>query len=42
VTTRKAIDTVIATRFIESGFELLHGDRHFDPFVRYLGLRTVV
>jgi predicted nucleic acid-binding protein len=41
VTTRKIIDTVIATRCIESGYELLHSDRDFDPFVRYLGLRVV-
>jgi predicted nucleic acid-binding protein len=38
VTVRKTIDTVIATRCIESGYDLLHDDRDFDPFVRYLGL----
>ena len=38
---RKTIDTVIATRCIESGFELLHSDRDFEPFARYLGLRVV-
>lgn len=42
VTVRKTIDTVIATRCIESGFELLHNDRDFDPFVQHLGLRVVV
>lgn len=42
VTVRKTIDTVIATRCIESGFRLLHSDRDFDPFVKHLGLRTVV
>jgi predicted nucleic acid-binding protein len=42
VTIRKTIDTLIATRCIESGFELLHDDRDFDPFVKYLGLRIVV
>jgi predicted nucleic acid-binding protein len=40
VTVRKTIDTVIATRCIESGYELLHNDRDFDPFARYLGLRV--
>ena len=38
---RKTIDTVIATRCIESGYELLHNDRDFDPFARRLGLRVV-
>ena len=42
VTLRKTIDTVIATRCIEDGYDLLHADRGFDPFVKYLGLRTVV
>lgn len=42
VTVRKTIDTVIATRCIESGYELLHEDRDFDPFVRHLGLRVVI
>lgn len=41
VTGRKTIDTVIATRCIESGYELLHSDRDFDPFVEHLGLRVV-
>jgi predicted nucleic acid-binding protein len=42
VTIRKTIDTVIATRCIESGYELLHNDRDFDPFVKHLGLRVVL
>lgn len=42
VTVRKTIDTVIATFCIESGYELLHNDRDFDPFARHLGLRVVV
>lgn len=42
VTVRKTIDTVIATRCIESGYELLHNDRDFDPFAAHLGLRVVV
>ena len=41
VTVRKTIDTVIATRCIESGYQLLYSDKNFDPFVRYLGLQTV-
>jgi predicted nucleic acid-binding protein len=40
VTVRKTIDTVIATRCIESGYELLHSDRDFEPFVQHLGLRV--
>jgi predicted nucleic acid-binding protein len=40
ITVRKTIDTVIATRCIESGYELLHSDRDFEPFARYLGLRV--
>ncbi len=42
VTVRKTIDTVIATRCIESGFTLLHADRDFDPFVTHLGLCSVL
>jgi len=41
VTVRKTIDTVIATRCIESGYNLLHSDRDFDPFAKHLGLRVV-
>jgi predicted nucleic acid-binding protein len=41
VTGRKTIDTMIATRCIESGFELLHSDIEFDAFAAYLGLRVV-
>ena len=40
-TVRKTIDTVIATRCIESGYDLLHDDRDFDPFAKHLGLRVV-
>ena len=42
VTIRKTIDTVIATRCIVSGYELLHNDRDFDPFEKHLGLRCVI
>lgn len=41
VTVRKTIDTLIATRCIESGIALLHSDRDFDPFREHLGLQTV-
>ncbi len=41
ITVRKTIDTVIATRCIESGHDLLHNDRDFEPFARHLGLRVV-
>ena len=41
VTVRKTIDTVIATRCIESGYDLLHNDRDLDPFAVHLGLRVV-
>jgi predicted nucleic acid-binding protein len=37
VTVRKTIDTVIATRYIESGYQLLHHDRDFDPFAKHWG-----
>ena len=42
VTVRKTIDTIIATRCIEDGYDLLHNDRDFDPFAKHLGLRVVV
>jgi len=38
ITVRKTIDTLIATRCIESGHSLLYSDRDFDPFVEHLGL----
>ena len=38
VTLRKTIDTLIATRCIESGYALLFSDRDFEPFVEHLGL----
>lgn len=41
ITVSKTIDTVIATRCIFDGLELLHCDRDFDPFERHLGLRCV-
>ena len=41
ITVRKTIDSLIATRCIESGYHLLHDDRDFDPFAQHLGLRVV-
>jgi predicted nucleic acid-binding protein len=41
VTVRKTIDTFIATRCIEGGYDLLHSDRDFEPFAQHLGLRVV-
>ena len=42
VTVRKTIDTLIATRCIVGGYDLLHNDRDFEPFVKHLGLRVVL
>jgi predicted nucleic acid-binding protein len=41
ITVRKTIDTLIATRCIIDGHELLYSDRDFDPFVEHLGLGVV-
>lgn len=41
ITARKTMDTLIATRCIESGYDLLHDDKDFQPFVEHLGLRVV-
>ena len=42
VTIRQTIDTIIATRCISDGLSLLYRDKDFDPFVRYLGLRSAM
>ena len=42
VTIRKTIDTLIATRCIESEYSLLFSDRDFEPFVEHLGLRSAI
>ncbi|NMG74396.1 type II toxin-antitoxin system VapC family toxin [Aromatoleum diolicum] len=42
ITVRKTIDTVIATRCIESDYALLFSDRDFEPFVQHLGLRSAL
>lgn len=41
ITVRKTIDTVIATRCIESRYTLLHNDRDFDAFAKHLGLKVL-
>jgi len=41
ITVRKTIDTIIATRCIVGGYKLLHSDRDFDAFEKYLGLKCV-
>lgn len=41
ITIRKTIDTLIATRCIMDAIPLLHDDRDFDAFERYLGLSVV-
>lgn len=41
ITVRKTIDTIIATRCIASGYDLLHSDSDFDPFEEHLGLRAI-
>jgi predicted nucleic acid-binding protein len=40
VTIRKTIDTFIATFCIENNFTLLHNDKDFEPFVKYLKLKV--
>lgn len=42
VTIRKTIDSLIATRCIESDYSLLFSDRDFEPFVQHLGLRSAL
>ncbi len=40
VTVRKTIDTMIATFCIENNLILLHNDKDFDPFSKYLKLKV--
>ena len=40
-TVRKTIDCWIATFCLREGHSLLHDDRDFEPFERYLGLEVV-
>lgn len=41
ITVRKTIDAFIATYCIEKNLSLLHSDRDFEPFVEYLGLKSI-
>jgi predicted nucleic acid-binding protein len=41
ISIRKTIDCFIATYCIEKNILLLHSDRDFDPFVKYLGLKSI-
>lgn len=41
ITVRRTIDCLIATFCLQGGHSLLHNDRDFDPFERYLGLEVV-
>jgi predicted nucleic acid-binding protein len=41
ITVRKTIDCLIATFCIEHGHSLLHYDRDFDLFEKYLGLQVI-
>jgi predicted nucleic acid-binding protein len=40
ITVRKTIDVLIATFCIENNLTLLHNDRDFDPFAKYLKLKV--
>ncbi len=39
VTVRKTIDVIIATFCIENGFSLIHNDKDFEAFEKYLDLK---
>ena len=41
ITVRRTIDCLIATFCLQGGHSLLHSDRDFDPFERFLGLAVV-
>jgi predicted nucleic acid-binding protein len=41
VTIRKTIDVIISTFCIENDLQLLHNDKDFLPFEKYLGLQPV-
>jgi hypothetical protein len=42
ITIRKTIDTLIATRCIMDGHQLLFSDRDFLPFVEHFGLKDAM
>jgi len=41
ITIRKTIDVIISTFCIENDIQLLHNDKDFFPFEKYLGLKSV-
>jgi predicted nucleic acid-binding protein len=41
ITIRKTIDVIIATFCIENKLQLLHNDKDFEPFEKYLKLKVV-
>ncbi len=41
ITVRKTIDTMIATFCIQNNFTLLHNDKDFEPFSKFLNLKVV-
>lgn len=41
ITIRKTIDCITATFCLAQGYDLLHNDRDFDPFEKYLGLKVI-
>ena len=41
ITIRSSVDLVVATFCLAHGHNLLHNDRDFDHFERYLGLKVV-
>jgi len=41
ISIRKTVDVLIATFCIENEIDLLHSDRDFEPFEKYLGLQCV-
>ena len=42
ITVRRTMDTLIATRCIVDGLDLLYADRDFHPFVEHFGLRSAL
>ena len=40
-TVRKTVDCLVATFCIRNGYSLLHHDRDYDPFERFLGLSVI-
>jgi predicted nucleic acid-binding protein len=41
ITVRKTIDCLIATFCLQQGFTLIHNDRDFEPFEKFLGLSVI-